>query len=476
MTSEALRPLSVGQVVAGRYTLVDLVREADDSGASLWQAEDEVLHRKVAVHLHEPGAEAAHRLLSAAKVGGRVSHPSLANVFDAGDAGSHAYVVSEWVDGTPLSHIILRLGTVEDADAADILDDVSQAIEAAHREGVVHGRLTPDRVLLTETGARITGIGFAPVEAASDDDVQALGGLLYGMITGYWPLPERTSLPRVDLRRGRIPEPRHVLRSAPPDLAQLCMRILQPEGRPGGPIRSAAALNAVLATRPWTTSSKPPPRGFWAWRIALLAVIVGAALVGWALGTLIGSVPESEPVVPRAIVPEVDGPRAADDYRVYRPDDPPSAPPSPVPVAGSRSFDPYGDRRESDQLVPLATDGDIATAWKTEFYFSRSDFAGLKPGVGLVFDLGRPADIRTIVADLPYSGLSFQVRASDVDGSSLEDYPLVAQATAAGTTAEIELPASVRAQYWVVWLTNLVPDGQGSTTYRGGLSEVTFNE
>ncbi len=482
MTSEALRPSSagtvgqVGTVVAGRYTLLELVRPPDDHGTSLWRAEDEILHRTVAVHLQEPGGPNAYRLLSAAKIGGRVSHPGLANVFDAGDAGSHAYVISEWVDGTPLSLVVLRLGTIEDADAADMLDDVSQAIEAAHREGVVHGRLTPDRVMLTDSGIRITGIGFAAVDATTDDDVQGLGGLLYAMITGYWPLAERTSLPRVHLRRGRIPEPRHVMRTAPPDLAQLCMRILQPEGRPGGPIRSAASLNAVLATRPWTTSSKPPPKGFWAWRIALLAVIVSAALVGWVLGTLIGSVPEGEQVVPRAIVPEVDGPQADQDYRVNLPDSPTQAPPAPVVVAGSRSFDPYGDGRETDQLVPMASDGDPGTWWKTETYFSSPDFAGLKPGVGLLFDLGRPADIRTIVTDLPMQGLSFQIRASDIAGGSLDDYPVVAQATAAGSTVETELTASVRAQYWVFWLTDLVQDGQSSTSFRGGLSEVTFNE
>ena len=60
------------------------------------------------------------------------------------------------------------------------------------------------------------------------------------------------------------------------------------------------------------------------------------------------------------------------------------------------SFDPYGDGQgENNQLAYLAIDGNPATAWHTEWYASAS-FGGLKPGTGLLLDMGRTVTISTV--------------------------------------------------------------------------------
>ena len=85
------------------------------------------------------------------------------------------------------------------------------------------------------------------------------------------------------------------------------------------------------------------------------------------------------------------------------------------------SFDPYGDGLGgNNQLAYLAIDGNPATAWHTEWYASAS-FGNLKPGTGLLLDMGRTVTISTIrllLGSLP--GANFQVRVGAV-ASSLTD-------------------------------------------------------
>ena len=79
------------------------------------------------------------------------------------------------------------------------------------------------------------------------------------------------------------------------------------------------------------------------------------------------------------------------------------------------SFDPYGDGQgENNQLAYLAIDGNPATAWHTEWYASAS-FGNLKPGTGLLLDMGRTVTITTVRLLLgSQPGADFQVRVGAV--------------------------------------------------------------
>ena len=94
------------------------------------------------------------------------------------------------------------------------------------------------------------------------------------------------------------------------------------------------------------------------------------------------------------------------------------------PVSAS-SFDPYGDGQgENSQLAYLAIDASPATAWSTEWYAS-ADFGNLKPGTGLLLDMGRTVTITSVQVLLGrIPGADFQVRVGDV--ASLTDLPSVA--------------------------------------------------
>jgi O-antigen/teichoic acid export membrane protein len=127
------------------------------------------------------------------------------------------------------------------------------------------------------------------------------------------------------------------------------------------------------------------------------------------------------------------------------------------------SFDPYGDGLgENSQLAYLAIDGSPATAWRTEWYASAS-FGGLKPGTGLLLDMGRTMTISTVqllLGSVP--GASFQVRVGAV-ASSLTDLHPVAYVSDAGGHVSLDLTTPARGRYVLIWFTQLPPDASSGT-------------
>ena len=89
---------------------------------------------------------------------------------------------------------------------------------------------------------------------------------------------------------------------------------------------------------------------------------------------------------------------------------PSPTPPKPksvrVPVEGVGAYDPDGDQTENDSAAPLATDGVLSTAWKSERY--RQSFA--KTGVGLVLDAGRQVSANRIIVATETPGYTADVR------------------------------------------------------------------
>ena len=260
-------------------------------------------------------------------------------------------------------------------------------------------------------------------------DLYALGVVLYEMLCGRVPFRADTEAATALARLHQDPTPPRSLRpDLPDDLEQVLRRTLarRPDDRWPDATSLARTLGAIAAGRP------PPP--------APAARTGPASLRG----------PAPPPAAGRAIstaspapAPSDAGPGAPQDPRSpspdlhvsHRPPPPPPSPPRPTPapphtggrrrragplvalvavLAGSAlaiallgwrilgpggtetitlraaAFDPFGTEGENDPDAPLAVDGDDDTAWSTEVY-DDPDIAGsgLKPGVGLVFDLGR---------------------------------------------------------------------------------------
>src|SRR4051794_21585318 len=189
-----------GTVLDRRYEL-ELERGQQRLGGGvrsvLWRAVDRSLDRHVAVRvvagLDDDGREL---LLEAAALASRTSDARFVRVLDVGLVGRRRNVVwlaTEWVEGPSLA-AVLRGEPLRPAVATEVVRQCAEALVAAERDGLTHGRLHADQVLLPPGGSpRITDLHTAVLVhdaagSATWDDVRGLGALLFASCTGQWPL------------------------------------------------------------------------------------------------------------------------------------------------------------------------------------------------------------------------------------------------------------------------------------------------
>ena len=132
--------------------------------------------------------------------------------------------------------------------------------------------------------------------------------------------------------------------------------------------------------------------------------------------------------------------------------------------ASAATFDPYGDGQGAGaaQLAQQAIDDSPTTAWHTAWY-TTAMFGNLKPGTGLLLDMGRPVTITGIkitLGSLP--GADFQVRTGAAAASLADTHP-VTRVTGAGGQVDRQLTTPARgARYVLIWFTRLPPDASGT--------------
>ena len=464
-------------VVLGRYRLVDKV--GDTAGTALWRGYDERLRRAVSVRftpLEHPHASELHQAALAAS---HVTDRRTVHVLDAvTDATCGCLVVvTEWVAGTSFAEQLVDRGgePLPARAAATMALEVARALEAAGREGITHGHLRPELVMITDTGdVRVRGLGVEQVlhgvEPGADPvlaDVHAVGAMLYAGLTGRWPGPTAVDgIPGVPpLRGGRTPWPSRVVADVPRDLDEIASRALQTcdPPRPGGHFTEVeevvAALTAALAVpAPAPVAPERRTRLRIAGVVVALACAAGLAYLGVQLMLGAGGAPltVSRPAVtpsPTSASPSSIGAASAGD-QVF-------------PIVSATDYDPFGNKQENPTLAPLAIDADPTTAWLTVHY-KATDMSG-KPGVGLVLDLGAPRPVSAVALRLVGNGTDLAVLATDDPTAKFDTFTPMAQVTGAGQALTLRVPRPVTTRYVVVWLTAL-PAADGS--YQGGIADV----
>ena len=149
-------------VLGERYRLIERI---DEGGAGeVWRARDERLQRDVAVKILGEGADEAFRsrFTDEARRAAVVAHPNVVTVFDQGQDGPDAYMVMEYVRGRTLRDVVEERGALGLVEAARIVAQVADALDAAHAAGVIHCDVKPANVILDERGiAKLTDFGIA---------------------------------------------------------------------------------------------------------------------------------------------------------------------------------------------------------------------------------------------------------------------------------------------------------------------------
>jgi tRNA A-37 threonylcarbamoyl transferase component Bud32 len=288
----------------GRYR----VRKKLGAGAfaSVYQAWDTHLLRDVAVKVPHPsrlGDETARRrFVSEARAVARLQHPRIVPVFDAAELeDGTVYLVMQFVAGSSLRQR-MDSGPIPPAQACTWMAEVAEAVDAAHRAGVIHRDLKPSNILLDESlrphvcdfglalledqpeesnGERVGTLQYMPPEQLRGEslrldpraDVWAAGVVLYEMLVGCLPFQGRD---RAELTEGILnhdPRPlRQRDRSISRALERICLRCL--EKRPGRRPATAGDLADDLRNLAAVPSS---------WRRPLVcgAVVLLLLLGGW---------------------------------------------------------------------------------------------------------------------------------------------------------------------------------------------------
>lgn len=314
------------------------IREEIGSGGFgiVFRAHDPLLNRDVALKVPRPdraGApEIQRRFLREARAAASLEHPNIVPVLDLGPMGSLWYIASTYCDGPTLaSWLGGRARPVPHREAARLIAALADAVEHAHRRGVLHRDIKPSNVLMIRSGAaspgepeevgwtpRLTDFGLArileeageetqsglpigsppymaPEQARGDrdgtdrrSDVYSLGVVLYQMLTGEVPF---RGTPRMVLRQVLEDDPRPPRRideTIPRDLETVCLKAMAREPERRYPTAGALAddLRRFLDGQP--VRARPLSWPGRLWRRCRRRPVVSSLAAGLAAAVLAG--------------------------------------------------------------------------------------------------------------------------------------------------------------------------------------------
>jgi serine/threonine-protein kinase len=175
----------IGRMLDGRYRIEE--RIARGGMATVYTAVDTRLDRQVAVKVMHEGLGAdqdfADRFVREARASARLNHPGVVAVFDQGEDEGTVYLVMEYVAGATLRDVIRKEAPLTPARALAVMEQVLQALGAAHQAGLVHRDVKPENVLIAPTGQiKVADFGLARA-VTSTTAVTATAGVLIGTIS-----------------------------------------------------------------------------------------------------------------------------------------------------------------------------------------------------------------------------------------------------------------------------------------------------
>ncbi|WP_093713262.1 serine/threonine-protein kinase [Actinacidiphila alni] len=167
-------------VVAGRYRITG--RLGRGGMGTVWRAEDELLHRPVAVkelHLGD-GESVTHtdKALREARSVARIRHPHVIVVYDVQEQDGRPWIVMELVDGRSLADILAEDGPLEPREAARIGAAVAGALRAAHASEVQHRDVKPANVLIERGTGRVVLTDFGIARVAGSATISETGSFV----------------------------------------------------------------------------------------------------------------------------------------------------------------------------------------------------------------------------------------------------------------------------------------------------------
>jgi len=247
----------IGQLFDNRYRIE---RRIGTGGmADVFLARDETLGRRVAIKIlaerYAQDDAFLERFRREATAAAGLSHPNIVSVYDRGQAAGTSYIAMEYLNGPTLKDEITSRAPLPEAEVVNWATQALDALEFAHRQGVVHRDIKPHNMILTDEGRlKVTDFGIAraanaqqmtevgsivgtaqylsPEQARGLDvgpqsDLYSMGIVLYEMLTGELPFTGDSAV-EIAMKQVSDPPPsiRRKNRLVSEGLEQVVMRAL----------------------------------------------------------------------------------------------------------------------------------------------------------------------------------------------------------------------------------------------------------
>jgi serine/threonine-protein kinase len=306
--------------LADRYLIE---RELGQGGmATVYLAEDLKHKRLVALKVLKPELAAvlgAERFVQEITTTASLQHPHILPLFDSGEADSFLYYVMPYIEGETLRSKLDRETQFGVEEAVKITAEVADALDYAHRHGIIHRDIKPENILLHDgqpmvadfgialavsaaAGGRMTETGLSlgtphymsPEQATAEkdltnrSDIYSLGSVLYEMLTGN---PPHTGVSAQQIIMKIVTEEAapvtRARKSVPPNVAAAVAKAL--EKLPADRFESARAFAEALGNPGFTVSAAHVsaragglPRQWWK-RVNLMTAVLAAVFLGTTL-------------------------------------------------------------------------------------------------------------------------------------------------------------------------------------------------
>ena len=263
--SHASETLANGTVIANRFHIEGVL--GSGGFGTVYRATDKELLRSVALKIANPNRNDPDTLLTEARKAASLHHPHVITVYDVGRFEDRVFIVSQLVEGRSLKDVAYSAKPTV-SQLAQWMKQVAEALEVAHRNGLVHRDLKPSNIIINrDQQAMVSDFGIAfhadeidqiepltgtlpymsPEQVQGESkrmgpksDVFSFGVMLYELLAGKHPFLSKSSSETIRKINAAKPEP---LTDAPVQLKSLCEQCLslRPDDRP-----SAAQIVATL--------------------------------------------------------------------------------------------------------------------------------------------------------------------------------------------------------------------------------------